>query len=181
MADRKDMAMKRDVLANHYDGVVESWKAALVQSRAKRFGIPRHEWPDLEQEIVLELMEFRFDATKANGASEATAVTSVIDNRLLMFLRRTKTRCRRAEDLRADETESVRESEGESACAVMDVQRALATLPATEQVVCAALSRGNSMRKIAAALGCSRASVERMVQAIRYQFERMGLSDRIGH
>lgn len=169
--------MRKDVLANHYDGAIEPWKVTLVQGRAKRFGIPRHEWPDLEQEIVLELMEFRFDAARANGASEATAVTSVIDNRLRMFLRRTKTHRRCAEAVRAGETGPVRIPEGDGACAVLDVRGALAALPETEHAICTALSRGDSMRKIAVALGCSRAAVKRMTRAIRCQFERMGLGD----
>lgn len=172
--------MKRDVLANRYDGVVKAWKVRLIRSRARRFGIPRHDWPDIEQEIALEVMAFRFDAAKANGATETTALTSVIDNRMKMFLRRARALRNRVKDCHAADAEAALVCEDEGASAALDVQQALVALPVPERAVCFALSRGESLRKIAAAADCSRASVERAIRHIRRHFERMGLDGRAG-
>lgn len=170
--------MRKDVLANRYDGVVEAWKVTLIRSRARRFGIPRHEWPDIEQEIVLEVMAFRFDAAKAKGAQEATALTALIDNRLKMYLRRANARSRAEERnavfAAARGAVGVPVDETGAASAALDVRRAVAAISPAEQAVCTALSRGASVRQIAAVRGCSRARVQRTVLDIRRHFERMG-------
>jgi hypothetical protein len=73
--------------ANRHDGIVEAWKIELIASRAKRLGIRRHDLEDAQREIVLDILSFRFDEAKANGACERTALTSLIDRRLMTFAR----------------------------------------------------------------------------------------------
>jgi DNA-directed RNA polymerase specialized sigma24 family protein len=143
----EDKAMKKkDILANGYEGVVEKWKVELVRARLRRFRVPRHDRPDIEQEIVLALMRFQFDAAKADGATEAAVLRIVIDRRIITFLRRAERR-RRFEQAREDQSDpdSQNGDDEPAVCddtdpLVLDVQQTLATLPPTERAVCTALS-----------------------------------------
>ncbi len=57
-----------------YDGLVERWIVDLIAARARRMGFRTGEIPDIQQQIILEVMAFRFDADKSNGAKESTAL-----------------------------------------------------------------------------------------------------------
>ena len=67
--------------------------------RAKRLGIRRHDLEDAQQEIVLDVLDFRFDAAKSNGACERTALTSLIDRRLMTMLRAKRRYAQRVQSL----------------------------------------------------------------------------------
>jgi len=56
-----------------------------------------------------------------------------------------------------------------------DVREAVAELPAQEQAVCAALSRGDNRVSIARAMGLTRSAVECLIRHIRDQFHAGGL------
>jgi hypothetical protein len=74
-----------------YNGQVEPWKVDLIISRAKRMGFRCDEIEDAQQTIIFDVMCFRFNTTKSNGATETTALIALIDNRLKSLLR-SKTR-----------------------------------------------------------------------------------------
>ena len=82
---------------NIYEGVIDDWKVELFRMCAKRLGIRRHDLEDVQQEIVLDVLDFRFDAAKSNGACERTALTSLIDRRLMTMLRGKRRYSRRQE------------------------------------------------------------------------------------
>ena len=165
---------------NTYAGLVEDWKVELIGTRAKRLGIRRHDLEDAEQEIILDILEFRFDITKSNGACERTALTSLVDHRL-MTMRRTKRRyTQRVEPLpntdddweeeHAPFTEPIPQQQ-----LVMDVREAVGGLTAEEQTICKLLADGESITSIARQLGRSWHAANKIVTRLRGPFEYLGL------
>ncbi len=164
---------------NAYQDVLEDWKVELIRTRAKRLGFRRHDLEDAQQEIVLDVLEFCFDAAKSNGACERTALTSLIDRRLMTILR-TKRRyaqhvCSPVDDSLQDEpfSEPVPQQQ-----LVMDVRAVITDLSADEQLVCQALVDGESVNQIARRLGCSWRAVNNTIAHIRQFFESVGLDGR---
>lgn len=153
-----------------YDGVIEQWKINLALSRIRAFGFPSHEWPDLLQKLALHIAEFKFDPD--NGAKESTALYALINHQLATMRRshmreqkyltrhRNKIRTQRYED-RADLR--------------LDVQLAIAALPATERAVCVRLLEGDKVNQIATELGCTWHAVRRVIRRIRTRFTNIGL------
>ncbi len=131
---------------------------------------------DAVQTVALELLEFEFEPAKSNGATERTALISLIDRRLSMILR-AESRYRR----RIDELESQRRPEHEwenpPSLLHLDVQEAVAQLPTQEQAICEGLAQGDSLREIARRLGCSWHAVAQSVSRIRRHFQRLNLQD----
>lgn len=166
---------------NRYDGIVDAWKIELIASRAKRLGIRRHDLEDAQQEIVLDILNFRFDAAKSNGACERTALTSLIDRRL-MTIARTKKRYekhvgpmpKKTRDDGAEEREPSTEPIEQHSLA-MDVREAIGALSDDEQAVCAALAGGASTADIARQLGRSWHGAAKLVARVRRHFEVLGL------
>jgi DNA-directed RNA polymerase specialized sigma24 family protein len=158
-----------------YDGVVEPWKADLIVARARRMGFRPDEIHDVQQQMIMDVAEFRFDAAKSNGAKESTALQSLIDNQL-------KKICRANARYRAHLNRLGREvADGRSspqADIVQDVRAAIATLPEHEQLVGRALAEGYSRPEIARKLGCGWHTVDRIVRRIRRSFEDRGLDPR---
>jgi integrase len=76
---------------NKYDSVIDKSKLAWINSRARRMGFRRQDLDDVQQQVSIALLQFTFDPSKSNGASERTAITAVID-RQLRKIRRTRTR-----------------------------------------------------------------------------------------
>jgi DNA-binding NarL/FixJ family response regulator len=158
-----------------YDGVVEPWKADLIAARARRMGFRQDEIPDVQQQMILDVAAFRFDAAKSNGAKESTALQSLIDNQL-------KKICRANARYRAHLNRLGREVA--DACSppqsdiVHDVRAALAELPEREQFVGRALAEGYTRLEITRRLGCSWHAVDRIVRRIRRSFEDRGLDPR---
>lgn len=152
-----------------YGGVVEFWSVRLALARIRRFGFPRHEWPDRLQELVLEIMAFKFDPAKANGASKTTAVCGLINKRLVSAWRATQRYERRIARLRPEECYS------DQAGLRLDVRTALANLPPRERSVGEGICRGQSVSEIARALGCGRATVRRLRENIRQRFMALRL------
>ena len=165
-----------------YAEVVERWKVDLIVGRAKRLGFRRHDLEDAVQEIILDVINFEFEPDRSNGATEATALTSLIDNRLKALLR-TKRRYQKLQERAAEEQQHVGCCcEGEPAVLledqqqlVLDVRQAIAQLPAQEQTACLALSQGNSVSAIAKQLVCCWPTANRIVSRIREHFEAIGL------
>ena len=162
------MAARRSAFINDYADLVEPWKVRLIVERAKRFKIPPQQWPDIQQEIILDIMDFRFDPAKSNGAKLSTLLTAVIDNRLKMILRANSRNQNRNGEPRSNVFEDTTALE-------LDVRQALASLPPRQKAVCLRLSRGESISRIAQTLGCGRATVRRLRDRLRDQFTDMGL------
>jgi hypothetical protein len=170
-------------MPNSYGHLVEKWKVDLILERARRKRFRRDEMEDVQQELIQAVIDFQYDPQKSNGASEATALTALIDKRLA-FIQRGQARLRKREkkyrklhgcrdgappeDLPdpADEDAAVRSR---------DVQDAVARLAPTEQLVCAALARGEPHSVIASTLGVTRYEVGRIIQHIREQLKTWGL------
>ena len=163
-----------------YEGVVEDWKVELIRVRAKRLGIRRHDLEDAQQGIVLDVLEFRFDSAKSNGACERTALTSLIDRRLMTILRAKR---RYAQHVRPqpskqadgqDESEPFTEPIPQQQL-MLDVRDAVADLSAEEQAICRSLANGESIAEIARQLGRNWHAVNRVVGDLRRRFEQIGL------
>ena len=161
----------------NYDGIIEKWKVDLIITRAKLMGFRPHELPDAMQEAALEVLEFHYDPNHANGATERTALTTVIDNRLRK-MKRSATRYRAHVEC-FGQTASEFSREEVNPC-VLDVTTVVADLSEREQVVCRGLAEGRSKASIARKLGCSWHTVNRIVSRLRGQFQLMGLAEWIG-
>ena len=81
---------------NSYRGCIEQWKVDLIVYRAKAFGFQEDEIMDIQQDLVLKLMKFKYDPQKSNDAQESTVLQTVIDNELKM--RHRSMQCRKDHD-----------------------------------------------------------------------------------
>jgi len=166
-------------MKNDYGSVVETWKVDLIVDCARRKGFRKDELDDVLQGIILAILGFKYDPSKANGATEATALTSLINNQLA-FLQRGRARRRKHED-------KYRELHGAAggkpgpvpiqpdherrAALAKVVQQAIAGLAPKEQAVCEALLNGRSRSRTAKDLGISRYQMARIIDGIRERFE----------
>ena len=154
------------------------WKLDLIRARAIRHGFCGADLEDVQQEIAIEALAFGFRRDRANGATEATALTAMIDRRLAMARRRERRYQRRLDqvrgfaDLSAEPTEPSCE---ERITSVLDVRSAIATLSPVDQEICRALADGDSIDAIAQRLGCGWHTVKRQVDRLRERFAQMGL------
>jgi DNA-binding NarL/FixJ family response regulator len=160
-----------------YDGVIEKWKVDLICTRARLMGFRAHELPDAMQEAAMEVLAFHYDPDHANGATERTALTTVIDNRLRKMKRAATRYNAHLERMGNEATEFSRDEVDPRA---MDVASALAALTQREQAVCQGLADGLSKTQIARQLGCGWHTVERIVSRLRGQFRETGLAGWIG-
>lgn len=167
---------------NDYGNLVEKWKVKLIVTRARRMGFRADEIEDAQQEIVLDVMAFRFDAGRSNGAAEPTALTALIDNRL-RSIRRARRRYekqleRLKADLGVDEARDRRPQpeEDQRHLLVVDVRSAVARLAGRQRAICDALAAGDSLRDAAAKARCCRDTTARVAAELRRQFRNAGLS-----
>ena len=172
-------------MRNDYGQLLERWKVDLILSRAWRKGFQRHELEDVQQEVVLAILDFRFDPDKANGATESTALTAVVD-RTLTFLQRGAARRRNRE---GQYCRDQGQADGESPCEplapdptiqaalAMDVSRIVATLPPQQRAICSALRMGVPRLRIARNRGVSRYELDRVIDQIRERFQTVGLDE----
>jgi len=157
----------------NYDGLVDNWKVKLIVQRATRHGFKAHEIPDALQEVVLVLLEFKYEPDQANGATERTTLTSVIDN-CLKNMKRSAARYRKhIEGLGHDANELSYE---EDKPLTMDVGSVVAELSEREQVVCRGLANGLSKAQLANQMGCGWHTIDRIVRSLRERFEQLGLA-----
>ena len=158
---------------NDYSGVLEPWKVRLICRRARRMGFRKCELDDVQQQVVLALLDFRFDDAKSNGASEVTALTSVIDRQLAM-IRRSETRIQQRLETAAKTCDECYEMH--EMVLAMDVATAIESLPELDQQICRELSLGNSVNQLAKTLGIGWHAARTHIEAIRRHFEQVGLS-----
>lgn len=164
--------MQKRVIVNRYDGLLESWKVRLIVSRAKRLGFRRHDLEDVQQELALDVIAFRYDPSK--GAAEPTALTSMIDNRLKAIRRRSWRYAMRVTSAGDGPQLEVLLVDGQADLR-LDVLTVMATLSATELAICLRLIQGQSVRQIARHLKRGWHWVDRIIKGIRGRFELMGL------
>lgn len=152
-------------------------KLELVRSRAVRFGLKRHDLEDAVQDVMLDLLEFTPDPDKANGASESTILVTVIDRRLIKWLRaqkRYQNTLERCGAMLPASEEPLAEDETEAQNTAIDVAALLADLPEFEQQVGRLLSDGDSAYSIARELGVGRRAVEAAMAVIRERLAEAG-------
>lgn len=174
---RKDAAMNEKALS--YGDLVEQWKVELIVQRARHFGIPEHDWADIQQSIILEILNFKYDPENAQGAEERTALTTVIDNRIINLLKKQSCQSEYYEEyLRQNGHTNPQEealSYSENNALYCDIQDAIDRLSAKEKAVCAGLMDGLSIRQLARKLRCRQQSVQCMIQNIRGVFKELGV------
>ena len=177
VAYTKERAMRH----NEYDGLLDEWKVCLMVSRARRLGFQSDQIDDALQELALDVLAFRFDSAKSNGASEATALTAVIDNRLHMIRRARRRYQKRLATLRAESgVDEARDRwpepvEDQTAFLVLDVREALARLPPRERRLCKALLAGKTLADVARRNNRDWHVQERLLAHVRRRFADLGL------
>lgn len=159
---------------NKYDGIFEPWKVKLICQRARRMGFRGCDLDDAQQQVVLALLDFRFDSAKSNGATEATALTAVIDRQLAM-IRRSEARAKQRLEIAQERCEEAYEAT--EMILAIDVASAIALLPELDQRICRELAQGNSINQLANTLGISWHSARAHIEAIRRHFEELGLGE----
>ena len=175
-------------MQNDYGSLLAPWKMDLALKRARRKGLRPHEIEDAQQDLIHAVLHFKFKPERSNGATEATALTALVDKRLA-FIQRGWARQRRRED-------AYREARGsqdgqpipdpvDNACARMmplafDVRSALPRLNPLEQAVCSRLAHGDSLLHIASSLGLTRFALDRLVADIRQHFLAWDLDSWLG-
>ena len=151
-----------------------------ANARAKRLGVRRHDLEDAQQEIVLDVLHFRFESAKSNGACERTALTSLIDRRLMTMLR---TKRRYAQRVRSQPVAMQDDGQEEPFTEpiplqqlVIDVRGTVARLSIEERSICRSLAEGDSIAEIARRLGRNWHSINKILVRVRQHFECIGLN-----
>ena len=160
-------------------------KLNLIKSRARLRGFRRHDLEDAVQEIAMVVLRFKYDAEKSNGATESTALITVIDRRL-QLLKRTKRRYAGLIDHATEQLASdhqgyfdgpcVNDHTGEERVASAEVEAVIAQMEEEMQQVCRLLMAGMQTRGIARRLKMAWYRADELVAAIRERFEEAGLN-----
>ena len=74
-------------MTNAVEQLTLNEKLNLIKTRARLMGFRRHDLEDAVQEVMLEVLEFKYEPEKSNGATETTALTTVIDRKLVSLTR----------------------------------------------------------------------------------------------
>jgi len=161
------------MFANDYAGMVPPEVLKLIARRAKYYRIPPDELDDLQQHLVPLMSEFRYDPAVANGASETTAMTAMIDNQIKEY-RRTNRRYRQR--IERFQNKNVDPSvQPEPSDLRLDLQSALRQLLPRDRKICELLSHGHAVKDIAKQLKCMRSTVVQAIPRIRKVFKDAGL------
>jgi DNA-directed RNA polymerase specialized sigma24 family protein len=172
-------------MRNPYGELVEQWKVDLIVARARRQGVRRADLDDILQEVILAVIAFKYDKQKANGATETTALTALVD-RKIAFIRRGESRTREREKeycgvkgfrgvRRVEDISTPSDEEGRSLA--LDVRAGCDILNPVEREICLAKSLGEPECLIADKLGISRYELDRIIDNIRERFRNWGLGE----
>ena len=165
---------------NRYDSVIDKSKIALINSRARRMGFRRQDMDDIQQQVSMALLQFTFDESRSNGATERTAITAVID-RQLRKIRRTRTRhadrLSGSDSLPIDLTDSAAHADIQHIRRSSDLSIAIERLGPTAKRICKHLSEGQSINEIASGMQVSWHTVHKHIAKIRACFVDLGLDD----
>lgn len=162
---------------------IEQWKSDLILEIARTKGFRNEMLEDAHQQLVMVILAFNFDAQHKSGASERTALVSLIHNQLNTILRTERRRQNHMKKIQrvcgpskyqpfTDDKHIEHERKFELG---IDVRMAVSRLSLQEQAACRALSEGKSRCAIAAELGVSRYQVELIVNRVRDVFINLGL------
>ena len=176
--------MKNSELRNDYGDLIAGWKLDLLLARARRLNFNKDELEDLQQELVLDILNFDYDPHNASGATEETALTRVIDNRLISILRKKLSDAVGRQDyLRrfgADGGEpvwlDVEAAEEARLDLSLDIEQILDGLPPLEREACLAFAGGKSTNAVAEALGLPWRQVAKLVGRLRKVFTDAGVA-----
>lgn len=161
---------------NDYGNEIEKWKVELIVERARKLGFRRDELEDVQQELILDVIAFEYDESRSNGATERTALTSLIDHRLKTIRRAQRRYQDHIEQLEplpeVDERQDIEHQQRR-----LDVEDAVNSLCEEDQELCRALAEGRSINEFAHANGCGWHTVKRRVNQVRDHFEVHGLDE----
>ena len=155
-----------------YDGVLTRTQVKLIISRARKLGYRQHELPDALQEAAIELMDFKYNPAKSNGADENTAMCAVVDNRLCKVIRGVE-RDRARVDAIAPLVPHIHNFATDELS--LDVRDALAAMPPLDCAVGQLITAGCSKAEAARRLGRDWHVVNRACKRIRKHFEQVGI------
>ncbi len=160
-------------------------KLNLIKSRARLMGFRRHDREDAVQEVMLAVLEFEYEPGKPNGGSESTAITTIIDRKLI-DLKRAKRCYARLIDQTTDHLSAEYQGcndgpfevdrSGEERVAGAEIETVIGGLDAESQQVARLLMDGLTQNAIAEQLGMGWQRVARLVAAIRECLEAAGLN-----
>ena len=157
---------------NKYGRLIEEWEVGMITARAKRYGFREDEIPDLEQQIVPELLKTDFKPGLRGGAEETTFVIGIIDRHLKKILRDRYRNVRRAnyeivpinvEDV-VTQHSFFKMRETERLHLRIDLETAMAGLSADEREICKGLMRGETQTNIARSMKKSKAALSEVVK-----------------
>ena len=176
--------MKNSEMRNDYGDLIEAWKLNMIMNRASRMGFRSHELEDIQQELVLELVTFNYDPENKAGASEATILTAIIDNRLISIMRKKFGEAvGRQEYMRrfgADACDSpcldVGVVEDRQQGLRLDIEQILAGLPPLERKACLAFASGKTTHAVAEELGLPWSQIAKLVGRLRKVFTDAGVA-----
>ena len=172
-------------MTNNAERLTLEEKLNLVKSRARIMGFRRHDLEDAVQEVLLSVLEFEYDVEKSNGATETTALTTVID-RKLVSLKRVERRHSKIAQWATDELAAkcqgfedgpfVEDDSAEHRLSSEEVASIIATMDDDMQQVCRLLMDGQTENAIAEQLGMGWQRVARLVSLIRERLEAAGFT-----
>lgn len=157
-----------------YRGALPPWQIRLALSRIRRLRIPPDAWQDAMQELILVILEFRYDPHQTQ-ASPKTILCHYLDHRLRMLMRTCARRKALVERLARLSPPGEDRHSPEDDAAVGEVRQALAGLSPEQKAICRGLMRGESVTKIAHRLGRTWHTVARQIAAIREAFTTWGV------
>ncbi len=166
---------------------IDTWKLDLIRERAKHYRLQPADVDDAIQEIAIELLDFEWTFDPENPATEKTALTVVIDNKLKTLRtseQRFQNRMERVRQSKRSPQRSTLDSNGsiqepsyrESLSRTNDIRTAMAALDLPEREICELLSEGHSVAEIARRLGCSQTSVRTHMATVRERFQELGVN-----
>lgn len=160
---------------NDYNGVIPGWVQELIVERAKRMGFRRQDIEDAQQEVVLEVLQFEFDAAKANGACLRTVLTSVIDRRLKTMRRSVRRYRHHLDQFEQSQPPDAQTYRTDKIHLKSDVREALLSLSPRDRALCRALGLGYTLTDLSARWKCSWHTLKRRAEQIRKHFAEIGL------
>lgn len=171
-------SVNRNAIIKNYAGIVEPRKVAVVLARAKKLGLPEHLFEDITQRMSLDVLEFKYDSKKSNGASEITAIAAVAKHKVIDMLRRME--FEKVFWERQTQTVVLERDEIKPLQMKMDILSAFTVLPPVEQEICLKLAAGQTINSITHAQGWKWEKTHQVVLGIRKRFTDLGLRDYLG-
>ncbi|HBG25690.1 MAG: hypothetical protein A2Y10_02570 [Planctomycetes bacterium GWF2_41_51] len=169
--------MNAKEIVQNYKDVISPTKIAIIIARAKKNGLPEDMVEDVIQDVALEIINFNYDPEKSNGATETTALTAIIDHKIIDIVRRIEfeknfwERESHTIEMEADELRPLQMS--------MDIQSALKALSPIERQICMKLINCMTINEIAQEEKWGYAKAKKIVAGIRSKLAGMNLKNYI--